>query len=160
MSFRGASATVDIFAFTPHVNTVRTRLKCLQRAKLSVNPFGVFSQRGKQGCSQNASLRFVSACFPASGVCVFVYVFFVVCWSVCVCGIHTNRPFVERLGSDDAPSSPFWLKATFQSRLLYMGICSVWLHSHGYSAADCSWCTTGGNRPPPQTSFSRSAMLQ
>ena len=46
-------------------------------------------------------------------------------------------------------SSPFWVRATFQSWLLCMPagrICSVWLRNHVHSATDCSWRTSGGGR--------------
>ena len=71
--------------------------------------------------------------------------------SVCVWRIHTNHPSVERLGSDDARSWPFssWQHSSRDSGAdcLQEGICSVWLRCHGYSGVDCSWRSSGGDRP-------------
>ena len=83
-----------------------------------LTPLGCSADAENARCSPNASLRPVPACFS-----LLVFVCLCVCssWcggSVCVWRIHTNHPSVERLGSDGAPSSPFWAKATFQSWLL------------------------------------------
>ena len=64
--------------------------------KWFVNPFGVVSQRGKQKCSPNASLCPVPTCFPASGVCVRLFCFFLWCdGSACV--LRNSTPITHLL---------------------------------------------------------------
>ena len=66
--------------------------------------------------------------------------------SVCVWRFHTSHntshPSVERLGSG------LWSRQHSNrgsSACLQEGICSVWLRSHGYFAADCSWRTSAAD---------------
>ena len=110
------------------ISSVTARRRCLKFVRY-LNPVGVFSQCGKQTCSPNASLCPVPACFPTSGVCVFVRSFFVVRW-VCVC-LGEFTPVTHLLKGNTPTVLPLHVcrrrpRLVAQSRLV---------------------CSRGGNRP-------------
>ena len=119
------------------------------------------SQRGKTKVFiESVVVPLSPLVFPSPGfVCFFVWS----SWchgSVCVCGIHTNHPRVERQGSDDAPVIAILVKATFQS----------WLHCrrdlHFFAAQSWFLCRRlllayqQRASTPPRKSCSRSMMLE
>ena len=75
---------------------------------MDVNPFGVFSRRGEQKVFTERVLVLRPRLFSRLWcVCVSGCVFFVgVVGQFMFGSIHTK--YVERLGSDEAPTSPFW----------------------------------------------------
>ena len=113
----------------------RSSLRCgRSKSLLSVNTIGVFSQRGKQKCSPNASLCPAPACFPS------------------------NHPSVERLGSVDA-----FVVANFWSRHHSNPAERDLQRSCSHSWFVCNRLLQVYQRresTPPQKSCNRSAMLQ